>query len=203
MPDSRKTGLEKEVRKHRVTEPSRRYSVSKEAFSEGAAMWHPALKVGDWGVRAVWNFAEAPSGIPLGCWSRSRKCQLLGKVSLDQRQNVFQRCWEFWAEGSGKGHSKGPALVMGAESDTCCTPSCLTTVACRYHSWGQALSFLNGKHHWILRNTLRKSGQGDQSYRIQVRKQSENDCDFNVCWKWTSKSACNEWCWNNLGSKSN
>ena len=47
MPDSRKTVVEKEVRKHRVTEPSRRYSVSKEAFSEGAAMWHPGLKAGD------------------------------------------------------------------------------------------------------------------------------------------------------------
>lgn len=79
-------------RRQKVTEPSRRYSVSKEAFSEGATRWHPGLKLGDWGVCAVHHFTEAPSGIPLGCWSRSRKCQWLDKVSLEQRWKIFQRC---------------------------------------------------------------------------------------------------------------
>ena len=56
MPDSRKTVLQKEVRKNRkgqVTEPSRRHSVSKEVFLEGATMWHPGVKVRDGEVDAV------------------------------------------------------------------------------------------------------------------------------------------------------
>lgn len=108
--------MRNKTRKSKVTEPSRRHSVSKETFSEGATTWHPGVRLGDGAVGALCRLPRSTTRHPLGMLKQEREVAnaFISQGSLSGAQGrCFPEMLRILSREVRERASSGPALVGG------------------------------------------------------------------------------------------